>query len=194
MTKEMHPSHRIDVLSDALSYYRLKSARNLCKFHIHSLWSHSACYSDFLKGKLLPKRLLRARKVGQESTHQLQELMDNSPGTALKFNLHIHVLDRIILEHLIYRVYMWTRCCSMGWRGENRVRSFPKIRNRLHQLTIWYWCWFCYLCEHRGRENAKFSKGAMVSSQTQKQVCWYIKHCMASCMCIHVIVTTCIIL
>ena len=29
MTKEMHPSHRIDVLSDALSYYCQKSARNL---------------------------------------------------------------------------------------------------------------------------------------------------------------------
>ena len=36
MTKEMHPSHRIDVLSDALSYYCQKSARNLCKFHIHT--------------------------------------------------------------------------------------------------------------------------------------------------------------
>ena len=30
MTKEMHPSHRIDVLSDALTYYCQKSARNIC--------------------------------------------------------------------------------------------------------------------------------------------------------------------
>ena len=37
MTKEMHPSHRIDVLSDALSYYRLKSARNLCEFRNYYL-------------------------------------------------------------------------------------------------------------------------------------------------------------
>lgn len=29
MTKEMHPSHRTDVLSDALLYYCQKSARNL---------------------------------------------------------------------------------------------------------------------------------------------------------------------
>lgn len=59
MTKEMHPSHRIDVLSDALSYYCQKSAQSLYK--------------------LLPKRLVRARKVKQESSQQLQELMDKSP-------------------------------------------------------------------------------------------------------------------
>ena len=30
MTKEMHPSHRINVLSDALVHYGQKSAKNLC--------------------------------------------------------------------------------------------------------------------------------------------------------------------
>lgn len=34
MTKEMHPSHRINVLSDALEYYGQKSAENLCKLRL----------------------------------------------------------------------------------------------------------------------------------------------------------------
>ena len=80
MTKEMHPSHRIDVLSDGLSYYCQKSARNLGRFLI----KHTHHHVILIKlGKLLPKRLLNAQKVGQESTSQLQELMDSSPGIIL---------------------------------------------------------------------------------------------------------------
>lgn len=80
MTKEMHPSHQIDVLSDGLSYYCQKSARNLGRFLI----KHTHHHVILIKlGKLLPKRLLNAQKVGQESTSQLQELMDSSPGITL---------------------------------------------------------------------------------------------------------------
>ena len=80
MTKEMHPSHQIDVLSDGLSYYCQKSARNLGRFLI----KHTHHHVILIKlGKLLPKRLLNAQKVDQESTSQLQELMDSSPGITL---------------------------------------------------------------------------------------------------------------
>ena len=47
MTKEMHPSHRIDVLSDALTYYCQKSARNLCTFNIYLVIRDDNYYSDF---------------------------------------------------------------------------------------------------------------------------------------------------
>ena len=33
MTKEMRPSHRIDVLTDGLLHYSRRSARNMCKFN-----------------------------------------------------------------------------------------------------------------------------------------------------------------
>ncbi len=35
MTKEMHPSHRTNVLNDALVYYGQKSASKLCKWTIY---------------------------------------------------------------------------------------------------------------------------------------------------------------
>ena len=41
MTKEMYPSHRIDVVSDALSYYCQKSACNLGEFLIIHAHHHN---------------------------------------------------------------------------------------------------------------------------------------------------------
>ena len=35
MTKEMRPSHRIDVLTDAIVYYAQKSILNIGKFNVH---------------------------------------------------------------------------------------------------------------------------------------------------------------
>jgi len=46
MTKEMHPSHRVDVLSDALMYYHMKSSSSLSEFssYSHKIVSYGNSY------------------------------------------------------------------------------------------------------------------------------------------------------
>ena len=75
MTKEMHPSHRINVLSDALVHYGQKSAKNLC-MNLRL----SVSLFHFILDKLLPKRLEHARKLKKDSAKELQQLLDSSPS------------------------------------------------------------------------------------------------------------------
>ena len=47
MTKEMRPSHRIDVLTDGLIHYAEQSSKRLSKFHLYSNFkaiNHILCY------------------------------------------------------------------------------------------------------------------------------------------------------
>ena len=44
MTKEMRPSHRIDVLTDAIIYYRWKAVNNIGNYDIlHSVYRKLKC-------------------------------------------------------------------------------------------------------------------------------------------------------
>ena len=77
MTKEMRPSHRIDVLTDSLVYYAQKSISNIG-------WSRNSKNTIlqyvyiYYVDTILVKRLQRAQKVEGESFTKLQELMTSS--------------------------------------------------------------------------------------------------------------------
>ena len=79
MTKEMRPSHRIDILSDALLHYASNSARNLrmYKQFLFLLFTTAIISTD----KLLVERMARAKDVQVKSKACLQQLMDESPGS-----------------------------------------------------------------------------------------------------------------
>lgn len=86
MTKEMRPSHRIDVLSDAIFFYAKKSISNLGKYQIGENFTCAYVYVLLdlccftLKGTTLVKRMKHAHQVKEKSKHSLDKLMEASPG------------------------------------------------------------------------------------------------------------------
>ena len=80
MTKEMRPSHRIDILCDALLHYASNSARNL---RTYKQIFYYLCYLLLLMStdKLLVERMARAKHVQAKSKPCLQQLMTESPGS-----------------------------------------------------------------------------------------------------------------
>ncbi len=98
MTKEMRPSHRIDVLSDALRYCARKSARNVCMFnpsnlHVESslwlTWSHDHSNPT---GQLLTRRYRHAQNLQKEAASKLQETTQESPGLFTCLGINFMVL------------------------------------------------------------------------------------------------------
>lgn len=79
MTKEMRPSHRIDVLTDALTYYAQKTISNIGWFQYTSLAYRMQLHHN-CTDSILVKRIQRAQKVEGESSMKLQELMTSYPG------------------------------------------------------------------------------------------------------------------
>ncbi len=79
MTKEMRPSHRVDVLTDALLYYSNQSVKRLRQSHITMLIMINY---EFLTSvaRLLASRMKKTLKLQRESKHTLEEVMQNSPG------------------------------------------------------------------------------------------------------------------
>ena len=66
MTKEMRPSHRIDVLTDALWHYSRCSAQRLATVYTHII----------ITATLLPSRREKATKIRDESREALEKLMN----------------------------------------------------------------------------------------------------------------------
>lgn len=85
MTKEMKPSHRIDVLTDALTYYARKTISNIGWLQCTSLAHGNYMYTTIIlhcTDTILVKRIQRVK---------LQELMTASPGTVRCMSMHIIV-------------------------------------------------------------------------------------------------------
>lgn len=91
MTKEMRPTHRIDVLSDALHYYGRKSAGNISMFIPSNLLAYSISTS-INTGQLLTKRLCHAQKMGDEAAQKLKDLIQESPGSEMKDCMQVLLL------------------------------------------------------------------------------------------------------
>ena len=83
MTKEMRPSHRVDVLTDSLLYYSKLASDNLSESYLTVC---IVCYSlnyFHVPENLLPKRYKRALCVAADSQSELQKLLTSSPGQKL---------------------------------------------------------------------------------------------------------------
>ena len=84
MTKEMRPSHHIDILTDALLHYSQQSLKRLSKFNSNpNVWIFLIVCTFTLYmivGCLLPSRMRKAMRIQQDAKHELEELMHNSPG------------------------------------------------------------------------------------------------------------------
>ncbi len=74
MTKEMRPSHRVDILTDALLHYARKSSRNLSKLFFRSNIILIILFSE----KLLPLRFKRAESAKVEADKKLIDLRTTS--------------------------------------------------------------------------------------------------------------------
>ncbi len=86
MTKEMRPSHRMDVLNDALLHYTRRSSDNLGVSEFKTLSTQvliSFVYIYLFNAieDLLPKRLQKAITTQRESKATSEELMSKAPGT-----------------------------------------------------------------------------------------------------------------
>ena len=77
MTKEMRPSHRVDVLMDALLHYSRLSVQRLGK--IFTTQDRNLMYI-FISVTLLPTRMRKAIRIQQESWRTLEDLINSSPG------------------------------------------------------------------------------------------------------------------
>ena len=77
-TKEMRPSHRIDVLTCALLHYGDKSRQKLGTIMIAYLCTQY--YHTFVLVTLLPKRMKHAEKVLHKSSDDLNQLLVSSNG------------------------------------------------------------------------------------------------------------------
>ena len=77
MTKEMRPSHRIDVLSDAIKHYARCASCN-----IGMLLNFLCIYVHTIKlGNLLCKRMRHAKQYFEVAKGDLEILKQSSPGT-----------------------------------------------------------------------------------------------------------------
>ena len=76
MTKEMRPSHRVDVLVDALLLYSRHSAHKLGTFGAE----FSSKFIFIYTATLLPSRMTKALKIQEKSRHELEVLMTASQG------------------------------------------------------------------------------------------------------------------
>ena len=80
-TKEMRPSHRIDVLTSALSHYAWKVRLNLGMFSNHILIIRA--YFSPLETSLC-KRLKHAREVKVQAQSELSRLIESSNGKYIR--------------------------------------------------------------------------------------------------------------
>ena len=71
MTKEMRPSHRVDVLSDGFSYFSRKVVINLSKVITMFILKFPEV--------LLPNRLNKSKNILKESQEKLNTILSNSP-------------------------------------------------------------------------------------------------------------------
>lgn len=85
MTKEMRPSHRIDVLTDGILYYAKKAISNLGEFRA-SLFNFSLV--DIHLGKTMANRMKRAHLLKQEAETKLECLASTSAGNQVLVLLH----------------------------------------------------------------------------------------------------------
>ena len=76
MTKEMRPSHRIDILFDALLQYARKSANHLRMLILMCLYNLIV----FHAAKLLVERLKRSKHIQLQSKVSLENIIAASPG------------------------------------------------------------------------------------------------------------------
>ena len=82
ITKEMRPSHRIDVLTSGLIHYPSKACWKLgvhsflYVLHVHSYYIDQFFYI----ADSLPKRIQKAREVLQKSSSELKEISDLTKG------------------------------------------------------------------------------------------------------------------
>lgn len=77
MTKEMRPSHRVDVLTSALVYYGIRTKEKLREYIIVCfssicLYLHNYYYNYYVASLLLIRweRCIKAKMVAQEILHQ----------------------------------------------------------------------------------------------------------------------------
>ena len=92
MTKEMRPSHRIDILTDALMYYCRRTVDRLREFgqcgnvgHVtinEPMLNNSKFFSfnKFLTARLLVQRMTSAVTLESSSTKEFQQLVAASDG------------------------------------------------------------------------------------------------------------------
>lgn len=93
MSKEMRPSHRLDILCDALNHYCRKSCDHLGKLFIYHVYTYT--YSSniqytyicmyLLLGKLLRQRMDKATEIQKNSKKALEELVNASAGMYTMF-------------------------------------------------------------------------------------------------------------
>lgn len=81
MTKEMRPSHRVDVLSDALRHYRQKTTEKIGTYVLEL--KHILCFAllawfhNKFTGNLLCKRMEHAIQLQSEATKALAALKED---------------------------------------------------------------------------------------------------------------------
>ena len=86
MTKEMSPSHCVDVLSDALQYYRQKTTEKIGTYVLelkYIFWFHKK-----FTGNLLCKRMEHAIQLQAEATQALAALKEDPLCTYV----HMHIV------------------------------------------------------------------------------------------------------
>jgi len=84
MTKEMRPSHRIDVLSDALHYYGWKSAGNM-SMSTPSVLPYSTSTSMLTQINSWQKDY-HVQKMQKEAAEKLKDVIQESPGSDMLYN------------------------------------------------------------------------------------------------------------
>lgn len=78
MTKEMRPSHRLDILSDALQYYMNKVSDGFSEYKpLERLFMYTCDYT----GKALPVRISRAVARKDDALEVLSSIMSNFNGS-----------------------------------------------------------------------------------------------------------------